>query len=89
MPRFDSNGGEKMVEVFCSGTGCKPMKTGFFTVIHSARISELINCIIFRPLDDKTCATETRSSKLTSIQYPVCSGPKQFNAYLRGKYHGQ
>lgn len=42
-------------------------------------------CIHCRPLDDKADDQTRDFPKLTCVRYAVCSGPRQFNAYLKGK----
>ena len=40
-----------------------------------------------RPLDDKV-ADQTKHPRLTCVRYAVCSGPRQFHAYLQGECSG-
>ncbi|KAL9972954.1 hypothetical protein ACROYT_G019355 [Oculina patagonica] len=42
--------------------------------------------VLFRPLDDKADDQTRDFPKLTCVRYAVCSGPRQFNAYLKGEY---
>jgi len=39
--------------------------------------------VLFGPIDDKATDQSRDSPELTSVRYAVCSGPKQFNAYLK------
>lgn len=37
-----------------------------------------------RPVDDMATDGRRDSPQLTCVRYAVCSGPRQFNAYLKG-----
>ncbi|XP_068718257.1 C2 domain-containing protein 3-like isoform X2 [Montipora capricornis] len=39
--------------------------------------------ILFRPVDDNASEKRECTARLTSVRYAVCSGPRQFNAYLK------
>ncbi|XP_015771558.1 PREDICTED: C2 domain-containing protein 3-like [Acropora digitifera] len=39
--------------------------------------------ILFRPVDHKAPEQRGEAGRLTSVRYAVCSGPRQFSAYLK------
>ena len=41
-----------------------------------------------RPLDDRAADQVKHSPRLTCVRYAVCSGPRQFHAYLQGECCG-
>ena len=40
--------------------------------------------LFVRPIDDKATDQKRDAPPLTCVRYAVCSGPRQFNAYLKG-----
>jgi len=57
--------------------------------IYSVQHTPFCCCVMqCRPLDDRAAGQVKHSPRLTCVRYAVCSGPRQFHAYLQGECCG-